>query len=154
MEAGDRGRLERQRVHTEDVIRFLQVLTRLEALGWASVRTQAGSNAAYPPRRGAVGCISPWHPDFIYRGDRLRRPVIKDVEVVFRGGATQGHAGLHGEAPGLASPRREGRAWAGSSTGVSVQGSGEVDSALAGLSNSSGLWNPGTPGRRVIWLGT
>lgn len=77
--------MERQRVHTEDVICFLQVLTRLEALGWASVRTQAGSNAAYPPRRGEVGCISPWHPDFIYRGDRLRRPVIKDVEVVFKG---------------------------------------------------------------------
>lgn len=60
--------MERQRVHTEDIVHFLNMLTRLEALGGASMRTQAGSDAAYTPGRGEAGRVSPWHPDFIYRG--------------------------------------------------------------------------------------
>ena len=73
------------------------------------------------------------------------------AEQFSRAGATQGYTG---KPQGRPAARREGRAWPGSSTGVSEQGSGEAGSALAGLNNSSGLWNPGTPGRRVICLGT
>lgn len=93
-----------------------------------------------------MGCVSPWHPDLIYRGDRVRRQVIKDMEEDFMPSSFQGEEprkatqGYTGKPQGRPAPRREGRAWPRSPTVVSEQGSGEVGSALAGLSNSSWLW--------------
>ena len=118
----------------------------LEALGWAPRRTQAGRDAAYPPGRGEAGCVSPWHLDLIYRGDRVRRQVIKDIAEDFMPSSFQGEEprkptqGPTGKPQGQPAPRREGRAWPRSPIVASEQGSGEVGSALAGSSNSSWLW--------------